>query len=390
MKRTICILLCAVFCVAASAKDELGLKTVVIDAGHGGHDPGAVSLDKKNYEKTFTLDISRRLAAKIQDEYPDVKVVLTRNRDEYITLDGRAAAANKVSADLFISIHINSAANTSANGFSVHVLGQSSNKNRDLFAGNMDIVQRENSVIMLEDDYTTKYEGFDPSDPESYIFMLLMQNSNLNQSLDFAGIVGRNLAGGPIARDRGVSQDPFYVLWKTSMPAVLVELGFISNQADLTSLRDPEKRDDLARRLCNSFREYKTAYDRTVSMGTGAPAPVQEPEKPAQAPAAPAENAPVVDVAPGGNESAANAVAAEEAEVLYGVQIFAISKLLPENSREFMGYVPKIIQGPKLYKYILSVSDDLDKVKSQLSTIKNKYPDAFLVKIEGGNITRLN
>lgn len=382
MKRTICILLCALLCGTLPANDVLSLKTVVIDPGHGGNDPGAVSGDQKNYEKTFTLDISKRLAAYIQESYPEVKVVLTRTKDEYITLDQRAATANKVSADLFISIHINAAAGSSANGYSVHVLGQSSNKNRDLFAGNMDIVRRENSVIMLEDDYTTKFEGFDPNDPESYIFMVLMQNAYLEQSLSFAQTVSSNLKGGPIARDRGVSQDPFYVLWKTSMPAVLVELGFISNATDLAALRNSDSRDKIAKRLFNAFSQYKSSYDGSVTITK----PVDESAAPEEQPAA--KEIPAAQETTG--TPASEEAPAAEPEVLYGVQIFAATKLLPENSREFIGYTPKIIKGPKFYKYIIGYSQDKKEAVDNLPEIRKKYPDAFLVKIEGENVNRID
>ena len=156
---------------------------MVIDAGHGGKDPGAVSSDKKTYEKSIVLDIAQNLSERIRKAYPDVKVVMTRSSDKYVTLNDRAEIANKADADLFISIHINASAKNSPNGYSVHILGQSSDTNKDLFAYNMDVCRRENSVITLEDDYTTKYQGFDPSDPESFIFMTLMQNSYLEHEI---------------------------------------------------------------------------------------------------------------------------------------------------------------------------------------------------------------
>lgn len=354
----------------AFAGGDLGLKTVVIDPGHGGNDPGAISADRKSQEKAFTLDISKRLASLIQESCPDVKVILTRSVDEYLTLAERAEKANKAGADLFISVHINSATNKSANGFSVHVLGQSSNKNRDLFAYNLDVCQRENAVILLEDDYSTKYEGFDPKDPESLIFMTLMQNSSLEQSMRFAQTVSSKLKGGPIKSDRGLWQDPFYVLWKTSMPAVLVELGFISNATDLEVLRQNDKRQSIAQRLFDAFREYKTYYDSTVSLG-GQPQveDIQKEQKtaPATAPAAKAD-----------------------ASVKYGVQIFASVKSLPKNSKEFMGYEPLVITGPRFHKYIIAVSDNVENSRARLAEIRKKYPEAFLVRVEGENIQRIS
>ncbi|MBR5925595.1 MAG: N-acetylmuramoyl-L-alanine amidase, partial [Bacteroidales bacterium] len=246
--------------------ETLKLRTVVIDAGHGGKDAGAVSKDKKTYEKTFTLAIASKLSEKIKEEYPDIKVVMTRSTDKFVELRDRAAIANKAGGQLFISIHINSAYSTSPNGYSVHILGQSSNKNRDLFAYNMDVVKRENSVILLEDDYSTKYQGFDPSDEQSYIFMSLMQNAHLEQSLLVASIISEKLKGGPVKADRGIWQDPFYVLWKTAMPSVLVELGFISNANDLSILKQEKNRDELAVRLFEAFKESKTVYDGSLDL----------------------------------------------------------------------------------------------------------------------------
>lgn len=382
MKRAICILLALSFAIAAAA-DGNRVKTVVIDAGHGGKDPGAVSADKKTYEKTLVLDICQRLAARIQEGCPDVKVILTRTSDRFVELADRSSIANKANADLFISVHINAAANKSANGFSVHLLGQSSQKNRDLFSANMDIVKRENSVILLEDDFSERYQGFDPDDPASYIFMTLSQNANLEQSFRFAQTVEKNLKGGPITGDRGVEQNPFMVLWQTSMPAVLVELGFISNANDLAKLRSQDSRSDLAGRLFNAFCEYKSL----VETGTAVTAPAAAAAAPSEAASvetSPAEAAPA-ETAPAEMTPAAPA----EDAVQYGIQILAGSKKLPAGSKEFLGYSPKIIKAGNIYRYIISVSDSADTVKKNLPAIRKKYPDAFAVIIRGDSTERL-
>ena len=365
MKRTICIVLTALICLAGTAADKLGLSTVVIDAGHGGKDAGCVSGDGKTYEKTLTLDIAKLLAGKIRAEYPEVKVVLTRGKDESVGLGDRAARANAAGADLFISIHINASPKTSPNGFSVHVLGQSSNKNRDLFAGNMEVCRRENSVILLEDDYSTKYQDFDPSDPESYIFMVLMQNSYLEQSLRFAQSVEEQMKGGPFKTDRGVSQDPFYVLWKTSMPAVLVELGFISNASDLAILRQKAKREDIADRLFKAFCAYKKVYDASMS-GTVA---VDAGTSSGQASAS-------------GSVSAGSAGAdASASDELYGIQIFAVGRQVGAKEYDFMGYTPHFVRQGKLYKYYICVGPDRAAAVEKLPAVKKKYPDAFVTRL---------
>ena len=380
------MLLAAVLTAIPAGAQDFSLSTVVIDPGHGGTDPGAVSRDGKNYEKTFTLDIASKLSDKIKAECPGVKVILTRDKDKSVALNDRAAIANKAGADLFISIHINSATSTTPSGYSVHVLGKSSNKNRDLFAYNMDVCKRENSVILLEDDYSTTYQGFDPSDPESFIFLQLMQNSNLEQSLAFAEMVADGLKGGPISTGRGIWQDPFLVLWRTSMPAVLIELGFISNSNDLAVLKKDSERDKLATRLCKAFKKYKAAYDGTMVLDV-------EVEEPAKADSAAGKAAKKDEVVK--KEEAMKKVEPKKEEpkkseasgIRYGIQIFAGSKKLAPSDKAFMGYEPFIYDNGKLYKYIICVENDLAATKKHLGEIRKKYPEAFIVKIEGGTVS---
>ncbi len=360
---------------------DLKLRTVVIDAGHGGKDAGAVSKDKKYYEKTFTLAIATKLAERIRAEYPDVKVVITRSSDRFVELRDRAAIANKAGGQLFISVHINSAYSTSPNGYSVHILGQSSDKNRDLFAYNMDVVKRENSVILLEDDYSTKYQGFDPSDDQSYIFMQLMQNAYLEQSLLVASVISEKLKGGPIKADRGIWQNPFYVLWKTAMPAVLVELGFISNQNDLGMLKQESKRDDLAERLFEAFREYKAIYDSSMEIG-GKPA--AEPAKEA-APQTPEQAA-----RPQASDAGVQPAAIEEKPVVtrYGTQIFASSRTIDPKDELFLGYEPLVVNIGSLNKYIIGIFESEAEARKANDSIRQKYPGCFMVKIGENGVTR--
>lgn len=374
MKRTISLFLAVLVCTALWAGDHLRLSTVVIDPGHGGKDSGAVSTDKKSYEKTFTLQIAQAIADKIRAEYPDVKVVMTRTDDRYVTVGGRADIANKEEANLFISVHINANAKTSPNGFSVHVLGQSAKSGTDLYANNMDIVRRENSVILLEDDYSTAYGDFDPNDPESYIFMNLMQNANLEQSVRFAQLVEKHMKGGPIKNDRGLSQDPFLVLWRTAMPAVLLELGFISNASDLAVLKSADDRDKIAERIFQAFKEYKGIYDGTVDAA--APAGSRRPETTTGQQQTPPKTE--------------TKTPAGENGTVYAVQIFAVGKKMDPKAREFLGYTPKIIPGTRLYKYCIGVSDTVEGARKHLPAIRKKYPDAFLVKISGNDITRID
>ena len=381
LKHTICLALLAAFCLGAGAQDGLGLTTLVIDAGHGGTDPGCISKDKKTFEKNLTLDIAKRLVTKLNEAYPDVKVVMTRSTDVFVPLNDRAAKANKAGANLFMSIHINSAEATSASGFSVHVLGQSSIKNRDLYAGNLDVVKRENSVILLEDDYSANYQGFDPNDTESYIFLSLMQNSNLEQSLSFAQYVSDNLAGGPLKRNRGISQDPFLVLWRTSMPAVLVELGFISNADDLAQLRTADSRDKIATRLLKAFGQYKADYDKSVNIA--APAKAEAPKAEAPKTEAPKTEAPKA-AAP-----KTDAAKAPAAKVVYATQVSAVARLLKASDKLFLGYPAAYFRVNNLYKYVIGVSESEAEARAMYKKIHAVNKDSFFVKLDPSQLTDL-
>lgn len=364
--------------VPAVGQDKLSLKTVVIDPGHGGHDSGCISPDKKTYEKNLTLSISKLFAEKIRSAYPDVKVIMTRNDDRYVTLSGRADIANNAGADLFVSIHINAQAKgNSASGYSIHCLGQSSRQGNDLFGKNLDLVQRENSVILLEDDYQTKYQGFDPSDPQSYIFFSLMQNAHLEHSLIFAEDIAEAMKGGPITRNRGVSQDPFWVLWRTAMPAVLVEVGFISNAADLQAMRSPQGREKIADNLLKAFKSFKSRYDGSASVSRQ-PAPetkenketkvADEPEKTEETKPAPVQDA------PGGQ---------------YAIQILATSKKMKSSDAFFRGYEPTEIRAGKLYKYLILPDADLSATRKKWKDVQKRFPGCFIVLREGETLTRI-
>ncbi len=350
-------------CHGQKSSARLTLSTVVIDPGHGGKDAGCISPSGKTMEKTVVLDISKRLTDKIRTSYPDVKVIMTRNTDKFVELQGRADIANRNKANLFISVHVNSVdgKKTGPNGYSVHILGQYTSKNRDLYAGNMDVVRRENSVIKLEDNYTTKYEGFDPSDPESYIFMNLMQNAHLEQSFKFAQYVDQEMKGGAIKRSRGISQDPFYVLWRTAMPAVLVECGFMSNDADREALISEKGREKIASDLFDAFSKYKKEYD-------GSSANESVPEEPA-----------VAEVQPESQGS----------EVIYGTQVLVTSKVMSPSDPFFKGNSFKQYPAGKYYKYIIGSSDNLSTASAEFDKLKKSFPDSFLVKIENGEFSRI-
>lgn len=357
-----------------TASSPIKLTTVVIDPGHGGKDAGCVSPSGKTMEKTVVLDIANRLAGKIRSGYPDVKVIMTRKDDRFVELQGRADIANRNKANLFISIHVNSVEGkrNGPNGYSVHILGQYTSRNKDLYAGNMDVVRRENSVIKLEDNYSAKYEGFEPNDPESYIFMNLMQNAFLEQSFRFAQYVDKEMKGGAIRVSRGISQDPFYVLWRTAMPSVLVECGFMSNTTDREALISEQGRERIASDLYDAFRKYKKEYDGGESS-FDAPA-VSTPE-------------PVAEEASGTQTGPAPSGEA----ALYGVQVLVSSKAMASGDPFFKGHEFRRYSSGRLYKYVISLSADLAEARAAYKGgLSKDFPDSFLVKIEKGEVTRVN
>ena len=235
---------------------DVRFKCIVIDPGHGGKDYGCISRDKKYYEKTIVLSVAKKLGALIEKNYPDVKVVYTRKTDIFIQLDERANIANKNKADLFLSIHVNSTGSSSqANGTETFTMGNHKSQS------NFELSKRENSVILMEDDYSTKYEGFNPDSPESYIIFQLLQNAYAQQSIKFAQLIQQQFRKGPIKNSRGVKQAGFLVLWRTTMPSVLTELGFLSNDQDLKKLTSESGQSEMARRLFDAFVEYKKDFE---------------------------------------------------------------------------------------------------------------------------------
>lgn len=237
---------------------------VVIDAGHGGNDTGAV--DNGVREKDINLAVAKRLQEDIQRRLKGVKVIMTRSTDNFVTLQGRADIANKNKADLFISIHTNSvdAKNPnrkSVSGASVYALGL--HKDKD----NLNIAKRENSVIELEKNYEEKYSGFDPSKDESYIIFEMAQKKNLEQSLRFADMAQKQLVAHAGRSDRGVKQAGFWVLWATSMPAILVELDFICNPASAKFMGSHEGERKMAEALCNAVEQYYNNMKHKGAVG---------------------------------------------------------------------------------------------------------------------------
>lgn len=225
------------------------LRTVVIDAGHGGKDPGTVGSFSK--EKDVALSVALQVGKYVEELLPDVEVIYTRTTDRFLELKERSNIANRNKADLFISIHCNAASNRSVYGTETFVMGT---KN---FEANFDIVKRENAVILLEEGYEENYEGFDPNSPESYILFNLQQKAYISNSISLASKIEEDFKTRVNRSSRGVKQAPFYVLWTTSMPSVLVEIGFLSNPSEERFLNSKNGQVYLASAIYRSIKAYK-------------------------------------------------------------------------------------------------------------------------------------
>ena len=224
--------------------------TLVIDAGHGGKDPGAAG--RKSKEKNINLAVALELGRLVAKNCPDVKVVYTRKTDVFVELDERARIANKAKADLFISIHVNStAARVGPQGTETYTLGM------HRAADNLEVAKRENSVITLESNYEERYEGFDPKSSESYIIFELMQDQNMEKSVRLARLIQQQMRSSAKRVDKGVFQAGFLVLRATSMPSALVELGYINNPTEELYLTSKDGQAALARSIYNAFVQYK-------------------------------------------------------------------------------------------------------------------------------------
>lgn len=246
-------MLVAIGCPAWAQKGSR-ITTVVIDPGHGGRDPGAIG--RKAKEKDIVLDVALSTGRLIQQNLPDVKVIYTRTRDEFVELHRRAAIANQADADLFISIHCNASKDTRVSGAETFVMGEHRT------AANLEVAKLENASILLEDNYSAEYGDFDPNSTAAYIALSLYQSENKNQSIRFAQNVQEQFTKRLGRKDRSVQQAGFLVLFRTTMPSVLVELGFITNPEEEAFMMSEEGKTYLASAIYRAFRDYKLQFER--------------------------------------------------------------------------------------------------------------------------------
>lgn len=324
---------------------------VVLDAGHGGDDPGAIGRVAR--EKDLNLKAVLQLGEMIKEAYPEVDVVYTRTSDVFIPLRTRADIANKNKADLFISIHANASDNRNAAGAETFMLGT------DRMEDNLDIAMRENAVIKLEADYQSSYEGFDPNSVDSYIMFDLLQSDYMNQSLQFATLVQKQFVDSLKRGDRGVRQAAFLVLLRAACPSVLVEMGFISNREEEQFLASEAGRIGITRSIYRAFSQfYHPGKTVPALLSDSIAVPVTQAEL-AQfvTPAAP--------------------------EVTYRIQIFSTKKVVPKNDGAFMGLkgCTYVKDGPWL-KYMYGKYATYAEAKKAQTAIKKKFPDCVVVAFE--------
>ena len=284
MKRLILLLVVLLLpCSAlfAQKKDLYRVRTVVIDPGHGGIKPGARG--SRSLEKDITLSVATKFGKLIQDNYPDVKVIFTRTTDVDISLAERAHIANRNKADLFISVHANSHPTSTPTGVETFVMGLSESK------ANLEVAKKENADILLEADYKNNadYSGFDPNAPETYVMLAMFQNAFIDKSLNFAQAIQNQYKQNLKTINRGVKQAELYVLYKTTCPSVLTEIGFISNPAEESFMLSDQGQAKIAVSLFNAFMTYKASEEGTAKLsnpvinleGYGDKAAKEEPAK---------------------------------------------------------------------------------------------------------------
>ena len=366
-----------------------GLKTVVIDPGHGGRDPGAPGKSKSTAEKNIVLNISKLFGDKIKAEYPDVKVVYTRSTDVFVELKERANIAKRNNADLFISVHCNSSTNSKAFGASAHILGPKSNNPKntsDYFEKSKSVAQRENSVMLLEDDYQTAYQDFDPNSPEAVISHSLLWQANYGNSLLFAAEYDAQIHKAPyrVSNYTGIHQDVFYLLWATNMPAALLEVGFLSNPSDYAVLSTADGQEKIAKSLFNAFKSYKEKYDASVGAlpAVSESTPEPEPSTVKEEPASPKQ-----ETAPVQKEEADKNVTSTPSKY-YGIQIMGLGRLLKNGDTALKGLQVQAVkaEGSSIYKYIYGKHATRSAAAAELPAVKKKFPEAFIVEVNGDSV----
>lgn len=395
--------------VTALAADQRFV--LVIDAGHGGHDAGAIG--QITQEKHINLRVALAFGKLVEQKCPDVRVVYTRTTDVFIPLKERANIANKAGADLFISVHTNSVpAGHTARGFEVYTLGMHRAKD------NLDVAMRENSVISMEKDYKQNYQGFNPRSSESYIMFEFMQSANMEKSVELARMIQRSVCGTMGRIDKGVHQAGFLVLRETSMPSCLIELGFISTLDEEEFLSSDSGVTSMSKAIFKGFQDYKNRYSNKVVVPYAAPrdqsfqnqghvvpqnieikgdtkikATPSKADKgkstkqsqSAKAPAATPKPVQMVTTEP------SQPVAKKQDGIVFKVQVFALNRSLRPGSQQFKGHKDvESYRDGNVFKYTIGSSSDYNEMVRLRKTLIEDFPESFVIAFKNGQRIDIN
>ena len=380
-RNYIIILLCAIwqFFLPSNIQAEEGTFTVVIDPGHGGRDPGAIG--KRGKEKNINLSVALKLGNLIQNNCKDVRIVYTRKNDTFVTLDKRAQIANNAKADLFISIHTNSVAKgRTVRGTETYTLGL--HRTDD----NLEVAKKENSVILIESDYEQRYAGFNPNSSESYIIFEFLQDKNMEKSVELATLIQKQFKTTAKRIDKGVHQAGFLVLRETSMPGVLVELGYISTPDEEKYLLTEAGTDALAQSIFKAFKTYKSQTNPNIKVNKQPVSTPQTESKPQQAKKTATKTASKTTSQPSKAIKTGKAT-----KTVFKIQILTSEKALGAKSKQFKGLSPVNYYREKgLYKYTYGETTDYNQILRTKKQIAAKFKDAFIVAFKDGKKTDLN
>ena len=363
--KTLCTLLLGCILGVSSLKAQRGQFTVVIDAGHGGKDPGAMAHGYK--EKDIALAVALKTGSKIKANHPNVRVLYTRDRDVFVGLQARSDFANRHKASLFISIHLNSSTSGSAYGTETYVIGMNKQSNT------LNVAMRENKAMLLESDYKTTYRGFDPTNAESYIIFDLMQEAYINRSIDIAKFVERQYKNNG-RTSRGVRQEGLWVLSQSAMPSILTEIGFISNANDAAYLGSESGQEEVAGAISRAFTKF---YDSKSKVGREhSTADNSEQTAPAEVSSSSSRSS------QRNNPTTKTEKKENEGQHTFRVQFMTDRTKIDTSDKQFRSLHESIYreQSGKVWLYLAGKFSKLEEAKRYLQTLKKKYPDAFIVR----------
>ena len=360
-----------------TAQEALGkIKCICIDAGHGGKDPGAIS--GRLREKDITLAIALKLGKMVSNTYPDMKVVYTRTKDVAVDLRERGKIANKAKAQLFISIHVNKFAKSSVRGVETYVLGLHKSE------ASFQVAMKENEAIHYEEDYSVKYDGFDPKKAESYIMFNFLKNSHLKNSMEFAAPIQKELVARTRMPDREVRQAGFIVLMDVGMPAVLIETGFISNPNDQKILTSESGQTNIARSIFTAFQTYKNNVEKNsvvLTAGQEDKKDVVRTETPKTSPKQETSKTVEKKVE---TSSTTKAEAVDKHDLFFAIQV-ASSKTQVKDFRYLkLKYKVEELKGVDRFRYYVGKTSSYEKALDVQKDVRKTVKDCFVIAIYKG------